>query len=224
MIWTIPNILTIGRLAAAPFIALVFVIVERPIADNIAIALFLIAAVTDFLDGWLARRFNQVSELGKMLDPIADKVMVLVGLILVLGYMQALGPDARVLLNLMFVPAALIATREVLISGVREYLGAIKLPVTLVAKWKTTVQIVAIGVGLVALRIDHDASAVWSRPLGQDGLVTLVAPQEAFFVWLGTAMLAATLLLMTVAALLTVISGIGYMRQAIAHIQAREAF
>ncbi len=224
MIWTIPNILTIGRLAAAPMIALVFVVVERPIADNIAIALFLIAAVTDYIDGWLARKLNQVSELGKMLDPIADKVMILVGLILVLGYLQALDPYSSMLLNLMFVPATLIATREVLISGVREYLGDVKLPVTLIAKWKTTVQLIAIGVGLCALRIDHDASNIWIRFVSQDSTGALVSPQDAFFLWLGPVMLITTLLLLTLAAILTVISGLGYMRAALDHLRTPEVF
>jgi CDP-diacylglycerol--glycerol-3-phosphate 3-phosphatidyltransferase len=224
MIWTIPNILTIGRLAAAPLIALVFVVVERPIADNIAIALFLIAAITDYVDGWLARKLNQVSELGKMLDPIADKVMILVGLILVLGYLQALDPYSSMLLNLMFVPATLIATREVLISGVREYLGDVKLPVTLIAKWKTTVQLIAIGVGLCALRIDHDASSVWIQFVNQGSTGVLVSPQDAFFLWLGPVMLIATLLLLTLAAILTVISGLGYMRAALDHLRTPEVF
>ena len=85
MIWTIPNILTIGRLVAAPCVALVFVVFDRPLADWLAFWIFVVAAMTDFFDGWLARKFNQVSELGKMLDPIADKVMVVIALSLIIS-------------------------------------------------------------------------------------------------------------------------------------------
>ena len=137
MIWTIPNILTIGRLIAAPCVALVFVVFDRPLADWLAFWIFVVAAMTDFFDGWLARKFNQVSELGKMLDPIADKVMVVIALSLII----ALGGLSAVLV----VPMAIILTREILISGVREFLGDIKLPVTTAAKFKTTFQMIAIG-------------------------------------------------------------------------------
>ena len=135
--WTIPNILTIGRLIAAPCVALVFVAFERPLADWLAFCIFVGAAATDFFDGWLARKWGQVSELGKMLDPIADKVMVAISLSMIV----ALGGTS----TLLVVPFAVILSREILISGVREYLGDIKLPVTSAAKFKTTCQMLAIG-------------------------------------------------------------------------------
>lgn len=137
MIWTIPNLLTTFRVLAAPFVALAFAVFEGPLAGWIAFGLFVTAALTDFLDGWAARRWGQVSEVGKMLDPIADKAMVTIALAALMG-----------LIGLHFwyvIPASAILLREVLVSGLREYLGEVKLPVTNLAKWKTTAQMVSIG-------------------------------------------------------------------------------
>lgn len=75
---TIPNILTIGRVLAAPLVAVVFLCLARPAADLTAFLIFTIAGISDFFDGWLARRWGQVSSFGRMLDPIADKAMVIV--------------------------------------------------------------------------------------------------------------------------------------------------
>ena len=137
MIWTIPNLLTGFRVLAAPFVALVFALFEGPLAGWIAFVLFVLAALTDFVDGWAARRWGQVSEVGKMLDPIADKAMVTIALAALMGLIG---------LNFWYVvPASAILLREVLVSGLREYLGDVKLPVTNLAKWKTTAQMVAIG-------------------------------------------------------------------------------
>ncbi len=138
MTWTIPNILTVGRLLAAPAFALVFVFLPRPLADTVALVLFVLAALTDYVDGYLARRWNQITAFGRMLDPIADKAMVIMALAVLMG-LSGLNP-------LVVVPAALILFREVFVSGLREFLGADagKLAVTKLAKWKTTAQMVAI--------------------------------------------------------------------------------
>lgn len=136
-LWTIPNILTVARVAAAPTIALAFALLPSPLADWVALVLFVAAALTDFLDGWLARKLNQISAFGRMLDPIADKAMVVIALA-VLAALQ--GPDPLLLL-----PVAVILLRETLVSGLREFLkGAAVLSVTPLAKWKTTAQLVAI--------------------------------------------------------------------------------
>ncbi|WP_339947007.1 CDP-diacylglycerol--glycerol-3-phosphate 3-phosphatidyltransferase [uncultured Albimonas sp.] len=135
---TIPNLLTLLRLFAAPAVALVFVVVPRPAADAVAVTLFLSASLTDFLDGWIARRWNQQSEFGRMLDPIADKAMVTIALAVL---MMLTGLDPWLL-----VPASAIFLRETAVSGLREHLaGRVSIPVTKLAKWKTTVQMVAIG-------------------------------------------------------------------------------
>lgn len=202
MIWTVPNILTIARLVAAPCVALVFVVFERPLADWLAFGLFVGAAVTDFFDGWLARRWGQTTEIGKMLDPIADKAMVIIALMVLIATTKT-GPYLNALIA---VPATVIVLREVLISGVREYLGDVKLPVTWVAKWKTTVQMLAIGSFLLVGALNEQRQTDGSdHPLANIELRMLC------------------LALLALAALLTVLSGADYFRKAMAHIRAREA-
>ncbi|MEO0361103.1 MAG: CDP-diacylglycerol--glycerol-3-phosphate 3-phosphatidyltransferase [Pseudomonadota bacterium] len=143
MALTVPNVLTIFRVLAAPFVAVAYLAVARPFADVIAFGLFTTAALTDFLDGWLARRWDQVSAFGRMLDPIADKAMIAVtGAVLMSLY--DLAPEVAL-------PITAILLRETLVSGLREYLkGAKILDVTLLAKWKTTAQMAAFGVLLIA--------------------------------------------------------------------------
>ncbi len=140
MKWTIPNILTVLRLLAAPGVALMFLYFSRPWADWFALILFVGAAVTDYFDGYLARLWRQESKFGAMLDPIADKAMVVIALLVITGFS---GMDPWILL-----PATLIMFREVFVSGLREFLGAKagKLKVTKLAKWKTTAQMIAIAV------------------------------------------------------------------------------
>lgn len=140
MRWTLPNILTVLRLLAAPGLAVMFLYFTRPWADWFALALFIIAAVTDWFDGYLARAWQQESKLGAMLDPIADKAMVVIALLVIIGFA---GMTPWILL-----PATVIMFREVFVSGLREFLGdtAGTLRVTKLAKWKTTVQMVAIAV------------------------------------------------------------------------------
>ena len=140
MKWTIPNILTVLRLMAAPGVALMFLYFHRPAADWLALALFVSAAVTDFFDGYLARLWKQESKFGAMLDPIADKAMVVIALVIITGY-SGMNPW-------LILPVTVILFREVFISGLREYLGAKSsiLAVSKLAKWKTTAQMVAISV------------------------------------------------------------------------------
>jgi cardiolipin synthase (CMP-forming) len=144
MNWTLPNILTVGRLVAAPGVALAYAIFDRPAADWVALSLFLMAALTDFLDGRLARAWGQESNFGRMLDPIADKAMVIIALSMIVG-LSGINP-------LILIPTAFILLREVFVSGLREFLGsdAGRLKVTPLAKWKTTAQMVAIPVLLLA--------------------------------------------------------------------------
>lgn len=138
MRWTLPNILTVARMIAAPMVALVFLLLPRPWADWVAMILFLSASLTDYVDGYLARAWNQISRFGAMLDPIADKAVVVIALAVLLGVH---GITAWTL-----IPVTAILFREVFVSGLREYLGhhAATLKVTPLAKWKTMVQMVAI--------------------------------------------------------------------------------
>ncbi len=140
MKWTLPNTLTVLRLMAAPGVAVMFLYFQRPWADWFALVLFVVAAVTDFFDGYLARLWKQESKFGAMLDPIADKAMVIIALLVITGFS---GMNPWILL-----PTTLILFREVFVSGLREFLGATAglLKVTRMAKWKTTAQMIAIAV------------------------------------------------------------------------------
>jgi len=145
MQWNIPNILTVLRLIAAPGVAILFLYFQRPVADWFALVLFVTAALTDFLDGYLARLWKQESKFGAMLDPIADKAMVIIALVIIVGLSTA---DKLVMDAWILLPATVILFREVFVSGLREFLGASvgTLKVTNLAKYKTTVQMIAIAV------------------------------------------------------------------------------
>lgn len=139
----IPNLLTYGRILAVPLIVLCFFVEGRlhgsDLARWTALGVFLIASITDFFDGYLARSWNQTSNIGRMLDPIADKLLVASALLL-------LAADGTIA-GWSIWAGIIILCREILVSGLREYLAALKVsvPVTWIAKWKTTVQMVAIG-------------------------------------------------------------------------------
>lgn len=145
----LPNFLTVLRLLAAPGVAIMFLYFNRPWADWFALALFVGAAFTDFLDGYLARAWKQESRLGAMLDPIADKAMVVIALLVITGFS---GMNPWILL-----PATAIIFREVFVSGLREFLGdtAGTLKVTNLAKWKTFAQMVAIAVLFAKGAFEH---------------------------------------------------------------------
>lgn len=149
MTWNIPNLLTVLRLLAAPGVAVMFLYFHRPWADWFALALFVGAAVTDWFDGYLARLWKQESKFGAMLDPIADKAMVVIAIMVLTGY-NGMNPW-------LILPAAVILFREVFVSGLREFLGtkAGLLKVTKLAKWKTTAQMVAIAVLFLGTGLEY---------------------------------------------------------------------
>jgi len=144
---TLPNQLTIGRILAIPVICL-FVAWSGDTGWYwlrwIALLLYIAAAITDWLDGFLARRMKLNSALGKMLDPIADKLLV-GALLITLAWTHDLN-------GFDLIPAIAIMLREIFVSGLREYLGnrAIEVPVTFLAKWKTTAQLVALALVMAA--------------------------------------------------------------------------
>ncbi|WP_194097382.1 CDP-diacylglycerol--glycerol-3-phosphate 3-phosphatidyltransferase [Marivivens aquimaris] len=195
MTWTLPNILTVLRLIAAPGVAIMFLYFVRPLADWFALVLFVVAAVTDFFDGYLARAWKQESKIGAMLDPIADKAMVVIALMVITGFS---GMDPWFLL-----PATVIMFREVFVSGLREYLGdtAGLLKVTKLAKWKTTAQMFAIAIlfstgalryhAIEAPAFETYASASW---------------------WIGV-------VLLWIAAALTFVTGMDYFRKAMPYLK-----
>ena len=150
-----PNILTVIRLIAAPMVAVMFLYFTRPYADWAALVLFVGAALTDWLDGYLARQMEVISPLGRMLDPIADKLLIGACLISL---------AAQTNYDLLFLlPALIIILREFLVSGLREHLAGTKitLPVSLMAKWKTAVQMTAIGC-LVSIGVIPEFNAIIS--------------------------------------------------------------
>ena len=134
----LPNLLTLSRIAAIPLLV-VLVALRLPVADLVACVVFSAAAITDYYDGKLARSRRQQSDLGRMLDPIADKLLVGAALMMLVGQ-NRLSPAA-------LYPAIVIMLREILVSGLREYLAGIRigLPVTPLAKWKTGFQMGALG-------------------------------------------------------------------------------
>ena len=139
MLKKIPNILTIGRIIIVPFFVLAFYL-PGFYGDLTALILFIIASFTDFLDGMLARMFGGESKLGELLDPIADKIIVATALILLVmnGTIK----------NYEVIAAIIILTREILISGLREFLAkdSVLMQVTGLAKLKTFIQMIAIAI------------------------------------------------------------------------------
>ena len=189
MLTDLPNILTLSRIAAIP-ILVVLVAVGVPATNLVACLLFAAAGITDYLDGKLARERLQLSDLGRMLDPIADKLLVGATLMSLVGFghLPAWG----------IYPAIVIMLREILVSGLREYLAQIRigLPVTRLAKWKTGVQMTALGVLLLGGR---GASLI-----GLGGLP---------MAWLGGALL-------WIAAALTLVTGWDYLNAGLRHVTA----
>ncbi|EAP75457.1 CDP-diacylglycerol--glycerol-3-phosphate 3-phosphatidyltransferase [Roseovarius nubinhibens] len=218
MSMTIPNILTILRLLAAPAIAVMFLYFHRPWADWFALILFVGAAITDWFDGYLARSWAQESKLGAMLDPIADKAMVLIALMVIVGY-SSMSPW-------LVLPATFIVFREVFVSGLREYLGDVAgtLKVTKLAKWKTTAQMVAIACLFAQGVFEHylgmsvfgmDEAMVAEILAGrEEDLLGLWWKYEGM-IWAGRL----GLWLLWLAAALTLITGYDYFRKSVPYLK-----
>ncbi len=185
--WSLPNLLTYGRVAAVPLVVAFLFWPTEAWARWSALGIFVAAAVTDFFDGYLARAWSQQSSLGRMLDPIADKLLVAAVLL-------ALTAD-RTVSGISLWAAIVILCREILVSGLREYLAELRvpMPVTAVAKWKTAVQMVALGF-LIA------------GPAGE-----AILPGA---IWIGT-------VLLWVAATLTLYTGWDYMKASYDHVGNR---
>jgi len=218
MRWNLPNILTLIRLLAAPGVAVMFLYFNRPYADWFALVLFLSAAITDWFDGYLARAWQQETKIGAMLDPIADKAMVVIALMVIVGY-SSMSPW-------LVLPATFILFREVFVSGLREYLGDVAgtLKVTKLAKWKTTAQMLAIAVlfaqgifehylGMGAWGMDQEMfEAVMAGTVDDLGHLRFYM---AGMTWAGNIGLG----LLWIAALLTLVTGWDYFRKAVPHLK-----
>nr|WP_309503511.1 CDP-diacylglycerol--glycerol-3-phosphate 3-phosphatidyltransferase [uncultured Roseovarius sp.] len=218
MKWTVPNMLTLLRLLAAPGVAVMFLYFQRPYADWYALLLFVTAAITDWFDGYLARTWRQETRLGAMLDPIADKAMVVIALMVITGF-SGMNPW-------FLLPATVIMFREVFVSGLREFLGdtAGTLKVTKLAKWKTTLQMVAIAVLFTTGVFEHN---MLDRTLGMDtGMVDdIMAGRRADHVGLMwnyyAAMVAwwSGVLLLWLAAALTLVTGWDYLMKSLPYLK-----
>jgi cardiolipin synthase (CMP-forming) len=139
MLTSTPNLLTVSRIGAIPALVAAFYLAS-PWSSWITLVIFVTAALTDYLDGYLARSWKQQSPLGRWLDPIADKLLVAATILMLVAHEMA-----------PVLPALVILLREITVSGLREYLAEISvgLPVSRLAKWKTGVQMTAIGFLLV---------------------------------------------------------------------------
>ena len=218
MQWTVPNTLSVLRLLAAPMLGIVFLLLPRPAADWAALFLFVFASLTDYVDGWLARRWNQITRFGAMMDPIADKAMVVIALAVLLGL--------HGISDWTLIPVAAILFREVFVSGLREFLGAQAslLKVTPLAKWKTTVQMVAISLLFVWGLFDH---YFIMQTLGMSGeivagILSGEIEDDVGLRWLYYGLIAASyggLALLWIAAILTLITGWDYFRKSLPYLR-----
>lgn len=181
---TVPNLITLIRILLIPIVVGLFYL-DKPLGYLAAATLFIIACLTDFLDGYLARHYKQVTSFGGFLDPLADKLLVAAVLMMLAGFGRLPG--------ISLVPAIIILCREILVSGLREFLGKVNadLPVTDLAKWKTGLQMTSLTFLILA-----DPDSFFSLAI-YPGLAGL---------WL--------------AALLTVISGYDYLKQSLKYMKA----
>lgn len=181
---SLPNLLTYGRIAAVPAVAGLLFWPEDGWSRWTALTIYVLAGITDYLDGYLARIWSQQSALGKMLDPIADKLLI-AACLLMLAADGTIGEWS-------LVAAIVILCREILVSGLREFLAEVRVsvPVSRIAKWKTVAQIVAVGF--------------------------LIAGPAGDKVLPGTTQIG--LVLLWVAALLTLYTGYDYLRAGLRHL------
>jgi len=160
--WTLPNLLSLSRIVAVPLLVLLLWWPSWHLGYGLAFVLYCVMAVTDYLDGVLARASGAVSRLGIFLDPIADKIMV-AAVILVLTAKGVLsGP---VLGDLHVIAGLIILIREIAVSGLREFLGGLQVsvPVSKLAKWKTALQLVALGALILSGALPNE---LWIRVIG----------------------------------------------------------
>jgi len=167
---TLPNALTIGRIVAVPVFVAALYFLDGNLGRWTALGIFTVASITDWLDGHLARAWQQYSRFGAMLDPIADKLLIAAAL------MMLVADDT--ITGVHIFAALIILSREVLVSGLREFLASlnVKIRVTQLAKWKTAIQMVAIALliaGPAAEQIAPGTTAIGLALLWLAALLTI---------------------------------------------------
>jgi CDP-diacylglycerol--glycerol-3-phosphate 3-phosphatidyltransferase/cardiolipin synthase len=193
---SLPNLLTLSRIVALPLLAFLLWWPEWQLGYALAFGLYCLMGITDYFDGYLARSSGTVSKLGIFLDPIADKIMVVVVIVVLTAQGYLRGPyvgDMHVIAGLV------IVVREIAVSGLREFLGGLQVsvPVSRLAKWKTTLQLVSLGALILG-----GAMPDWLIGVGS---LTLNVPH------------AVGLTTLWGAAILTVITGWDYLRVGLRH-------
>jgi cardiolipin synthase (CMP-forming) len=188
---SLPNLLTYARIAAVPAIVGILFWSKEDSMRWWALAIFVIAAITDYFDGYFARAWHQYSAIGRMLDPIADKLLVAAVLLMLVA--------DETIASFSLWAAIIILCREILVSGLREFLAELRVsvPVTKIAKWKTTAQLVALGFLIAGPAGDAVLPEGWTLNTG--------------------------LALLWIAAALTLYSGWDYFRSGIKHLLAEDA-
>jgi cardiolipin synthase len=191
MLYSLPNLLTISRILAIPLIVALFWF-KGDAARWVTLGLFALAGITDYFDGLLARSMGKISNLGRFLDPVADKLLV-ASLLIMLVWSGSIA-------GFVILPALVILCREIMVSGLREFLAGIKVgvPVSKLAKWKTGVQMLALGF----LIVGHAGPAFWFPEL------TTTVVGEA---------------LLWIAALLTIITGYDYLQAGLKHMAKNDS-
>ncbi len=168
MLFRLPNLLTLSRIAVIPLLLASFYL-PGDLSSWVPLGLFMAAGITDFFDGYLARRNKQTSNLGRFLDPVADKLLVSAAILFLVGVDR--------ISDWLLIPAVIILCREIMVSGLREYLAELRIgmPVSRLAKWKTAAQILALCflLGGPAVQSHFDALFVGSVLLWIAGLLTM---------------------------------------------------
>lgn len=168
MLLSLPNLLTLSRIAVIPLLLASFYL-PGDASSWVPLGLFVAAGITDFFDGYLARRNKQTSNLGRFLDPVADKLLVAATLLFLVGMGR--------INDWSLVPAVIILCREIMVSGLREFLAELRigLPVSKLAKWKTAAQIFALCflLGGPAVQAEFDVMLVGDILLWMAGLLTV---------------------------------------------------
>ena len=145
---SLPNLLTLSRIVTVPLLVALLWFPGWELGYALGFGLYCLMGITDYFDGYLARANGQVSRLGVFLDPIADKIMVAAVIMMLVGTRH----EAASITGLNIIPAIIILLREIAVSGLREFLAGLQVsvPVSQLAKWKTALQIVALGALILA--------------------------------------------------------------------------